>query len=148
MEAGRRRGREASFDEGGHIHMEAVCQRLDGPKRTKKIAELEVWVFRELSPRLGAQNRVARDSSEESSERRPDRAPAVRVALRRVARLRGREWAGYARRYPVPTGLWGGHVHLTYTQVGRVTVYFSYPFGVHFLSDTYRIVSQCILSVS
>ena len=121
--------------------MEAVCQRLDGPKRTKKIAELEVWVFRELSvsPRLGAQGRGD-----------PRRAPAVRVALRRVARLRGREWAGYARRYPVPTGLWGGHVHLTYTQVGRVTVYFSYPFGVHFLSDTYRIVShsQCILSVS
>ena len=72
-------------------------------EKDEKIAELEVWVFpRALATRTRAE------------ERRPDRAPAVRFALRRVARLRGREWAGYARRYPVPTRLWGGHVHLTY----------------------------------
>jgi hypothetical protein len=40
VEAGRRRGREASFDERGYIHMEAVFQRLDGPKRTKQIGGL------------------------------------------------------------------------------------------------------------
>ena len=51
-------------------------------EKDEKIAELEVWVFRELSQARGAE------------ERRPDRAPAVRFALRRVARLRGREWAG------------------------------------------------------
>ena len=74
-------------------------------EKDEKIAELEVWVFRELCALPGSGRR--------REETRP-RAPAVRFALRRVARLRGREWAGYARRYPVPTRLWGGHVHLTY----------------------------------
>ena len=72
-------------------------------EKDEKIAELAWCGFSASSPRLGG-----------AEERRPDRAPAVRFALRRVARLRGREWAGYARRYPVPTRLWGGHVHLTY----------------------------------
>ena len=72
-------------------------------EKDEKIAELEVWVFRELSQARGAE------------ERRPDRAPAVRFALRRVARLRGREWAGYARRYPVPTGAALGSGAGTYT---------------------------------
>ena len=82
-------------------------------EKDEKIAELEVWVFRELSPRLGAQK--TREETRPGS-RGPVRAsPCCALAGPGVGGVRpalpGSDWGC--------TGLWGGHVHLTYTQVGH-----------------------------